>query len=191
MRRRAAVRKRFVRGCSRADRGSAKFFECGAFSHPLWVMPVPTAKRGGDPILIMRSICRIENSRSKRAARKSAAAYNPEANRSRRGRSEFNEREHLMKMITKSKSMRRSRAFLRPVLSAGVVATFIGGCAESPYVTAYDGVIIIQPHITHPVTTITATRIPTMNTDRGIVARSCVQASVTTTAMVPATTGIN
>ena len=42
-------------------------------------------------------------------------------------------------MITKSKSMRRSRAFLLSVLCAGVVATFIGGCAEGPYVTAYDG----------------------------------------------------
>jgi hypothetical protein len=44
-----------------------------------------------------------------------------------------------MKTITKSKSMRRSRAFLLSVLCAGVVATFIGGCAEGPYVTAYDG----------------------------------------------------
>jgi hypothetical protein len=35
--------------------------------------------------------------------------------------------------------MRRSRAFLLSVLCAGVVATFIGGCAEGPYVTAYDG----------------------------------------------------
>ncbi len=47
--------------------------------------------------------------------------------------------EHLMKTITKSKSMRRSRAFLLSVLCAGVIATFIGGCAEGPYVTAYDG----------------------------------------------------
>jgi hypothetical protein len=30
--------------------------------------------------------------------------------------------------------------------------------------------IIIRPHITRPITTITATRIPTMNTDREIVA---------------------
>jgi hypothetical protein len=43
-----------------------------------------------------------------------------------------------MKTITKSKSMRHSRAFLLSVLCAGVV-TFIGGCAEGPYVTAYDG----------------------------------------------------
>jgi hypothetical protein len=35
--------------------------------------------------------------------------------------------------------MRRSRAFLLSVLCAGVVATFLGGCAEGPYVTAYDG----------------------------------------------------
>jgi hypothetical protein len=47
--------------------------------------------------------------------------------------------EHLMKTITKSKSMRRSRALLLSVLCAGVIATFIGGCAEGPYVTAYDG----------------------------------------------------
>jgi hypothetical protein len=46
--------------------------------------------------------------------------------------------EHLMKTITKSKSMRRSRAFLLSVLCSGVIATFIGGCAEGPYVTAYD-----------------------------------------------------
>jgi hypothetical protein len=44
-----------------------------------------------------------------------------------------------MKTITKSKSMRRSRAFLLSVLCAGVVATFMVGCAEGPYVTAYDG----------------------------------------------------
>jgi hypothetical protein len=43
-----------------------------------------------------------------------------------------------MKTITKSKSMRRSRAFLLSVLCAGVVAIFMSGCAESPYVTAYD-----------------------------------------------------
>jgi hypothetical protein len=43
-----------------------------------------------------------------------------------------------MKTITKSKSMRRSRALLLSVLCAGVVATFMVGCAEAPYVTAYD-----------------------------------------------------
>jgi hypothetical protein len=43
-----------------------------------------------------------------------------------------------MKTITKSKSMRRSRAVLLSVLCAGVVATFMVGCAEGPYVTAYD-----------------------------------------------------
>jgi hypothetical protein len=41
-------------------------------------------------------------------------------------------------MKTKLKSKRRTRAFLLSVLCAGVVATFLGGCAESPYVTAYD-----------------------------------------------------
>jgi hypothetical protein len=43
-----------------------------------------------------------------------------------------------MKTITKSKSMRGSRTFL-VALCAGVVATFMVGCAEGPYVTAYDG----------------------------------------------------
>jgi hypothetical protein len=43
-----------------------------------------------------------------------------------------------MKTITKSKSMCRVRAVLF-VLCAGVIATFMGGCAEGPYVTAYDG----------------------------------------------------
>lgn len=43
-----------------------------------------------------------------------------------------------MKTITKSKSMRRSRAFLLSILCAGVIATFMSGCAEGPYVTAYD-----------------------------------------------------
>ena len=47
--------------------------------------------------------------------------------------------EHLTKTITKSKSVRRRRALLLSVLCAGVIATFIGGCAEGPYVTAYDG----------------------------------------------------
>jgi hypothetical protein len=56
----------------------------------------------------------------------------------KKGKSGFNEREHLMKTITKSKSMRRSRGFLLSVLCAGVIAAFLGGCAEAPYVTAYD-----------------------------------------------------
>jgi hypothetical protein len=57
----------------------------------------------------------------------------------RAARRKMKEREHLMKTTTKSKSMRRSRAFLLSVLCAGVIATFVGGCAEGPYVTAYDG----------------------------------------------------
>lgn len=44
-----------------------------------------------------------------------------------------------MKTITKSKSMRRSRTFLLSVVCACVVATLLGGCADGPYVTAYDG----------------------------------------------------
>jgi hypothetical protein len=42
-----------------------------------------------------------------------------------------------MKTMTKPKSRRRSRPFLLSILCAGVVATFVGGCAEGPYVTAY------------------------------------------------------
>ncbi len=46
--------------------------------------------------------------------------------------------EHLMKTITKSKSKRHSRAFLPSIVCVGAVAAFLGGCAESPYVTEYD-----------------------------------------------------
>jgi hypothetical protein len=45
---------------------------------------------------------------------------------------------HLMKTITKPKSMHRGRTFSLSVLCAGVIATFMSGCAEGPYVTAYD-----------------------------------------------------
>jgi hypothetical protein len=40
-------------------------------------------------------------------------------------------------MKTPMKSKGRSRALLS-ILCAGVVATFLGGCAEGPYMTAYD-----------------------------------------------------
>jgi len=53
----------------------------------------------------------------------------------KQGNPNSNEREHLMKTITKLKSIRRSLS----VLCAGVVSTFMVGCAEGPYVTAYDG----------------------------------------------------
>ena len=43
-----------------------------------------------------------------------------------------------MKTMTKSKYMHPSRAFLLSVFCAGVIATLIGGCADGPYVTAYD-----------------------------------------------------
>jgi hypothetical protein len=46
--------------------------------------------------------------------------------------------EHLMKTTTKSKSKRHNRAFLLSIVCAGAVAAFLGGCAESPYVTEYD-----------------------------------------------------
>jgi hypothetical protein len=41
-------------------------------------------------------------------------------------------------MKTTVKSKRHSRALLLSILCAGVIATFLGGCAEGPYVTAYD-----------------------------------------------------
>ena len=41
-------------------------------------------------------------------------------------------------MKTKMKSKRHSRALLLSILCAGVVAAFLGGCAEGPYMTAYD-----------------------------------------------------
>ena len=41
-------------------------------------------------------------------------------------------------MKTKMKPKRRTRALLLSVLCAGVVATFLGGCAEGPYVAGYD-----------------------------------------------------
>ena len=44
-----------------------------------------------------------------------------------------------MKTITKSKCMQHSRGFLLSLLCSGVIAAFLGGCAEGPYVTAYDG----------------------------------------------------
>jgi hypothetical protein len=34
--------------------------------------------------------------------------------------------------------MKTKRALLLSILCAGVVATFLGGCAEGPYMTAYD-----------------------------------------------------
>jgi hypothetical protein len=40
-------------------------------------------------------------------------------------------------MNTPTKTTRSNRALLLSILCAGV-ATFLGGCAEGPYVTAYD-----------------------------------------------------
>ena len=45
---------------------------------------------------------------------------------------------HLMKTITKCETKGRKRGLLLSLLCAGVVAAFLGGCAESPYVTTYD-----------------------------------------------------
>jgi hypothetical protein len=54
----------------------------------------------------------------------------------RRGNSEFKKGVNLMNTTMKSK--RHSPALLLSILCAGVVATFLGGCAEGPYMTAYD-----------------------------------------------------
>jgi hypothetical protein len=43
-----------------------------------------------------------------------------------------------MKSITKYDSKHRKRGLLLSLICAGVVAASLGGCAEGPYVTAYD-----------------------------------------------------
>ena len=43
-----------------------------------------------------------------------------------------------MKTTNKYGSKHRRRGLLLSLLCAGVVATFLAGCAEAPYVTAYD-----------------------------------------------------
>ncbi len=45
---------------------------------------------------------------------------------------------NLMNTITDSKFKRSSRTFFLSIVCAGAVATLLGGCAESPYATAYD-----------------------------------------------------
>jgi len=54
----------------------------------------------------------------------------------KRENSVFKKGEDLMNTTMKPK--RHSRALLLSILCAGVVATFLGGCAEGPYMTAYD-----------------------------------------------------
>jgi hypothetical protein len=51
--------------------------------------------------------------------------------REKRGKSELKKGDDLMKTTMKSK--RRSAALL-PILCAGLVAMFLGGCADTPYV---------------------------------------------------------
>jgi hypothetical protein len=45
--------------------------------------------------------------------------------------------DHPMK--TKFELKQRKRGLLLSLFCAGVIATFMGGCAEGPYMTAYDG----------------------------------------------------
>jgi hypothetical protein len=51
-------------------------------------------------------------------------------------RGKLNKGGYLMKTTKKSKCR---IPVLLSILCAGLVATFLGGCADSPYVTAYDG----------------------------------------------------
>jgi len=53
-----------------------------------------------------------------------------------------------MKTTTKSKR----RTLLLSMICAGVVATFLGGCAEGPYVTAYDTGYYPTPYYTRTYT---------------------------------------
>src|SRR2546423_12628228 len=55
-------------------------------------------------------------------------AHNGKRGNSRKG--------YLMKTTMKSK---RRIPVLLPILCAGLVTAFLGGCADGPYVTAYDG----------------------------------------------------
>lgn len=54
----------------------------------------------------------------------------------KKGNSGFKRGEYLMKTTMKSK--RHNRALLLSILCAGVITAFLGGCAEGPYMTAYD-----------------------------------------------------
>ena len=56
----------------------------------------------------------------------------------KQGNRNSNERETSDEDDTKIQIDGRSRAFLLSLLCASVVATFMVGCAEGPYVTAYD-----------------------------------------------------
>ena len=88
---------------------------------------------------------------------------------------------YLMKTTTKSKGR---IPVLLSILCAGLVGTFLGGCAESPYVRTTT--VIIRTDITTDTRTIIHTRIPI--TRRPMILRSCAQASVITMPMVRATT---
>ena len=45
---------------------------------------------------------------------------------------------HLMKTIKKCEGKHRKGGVLLSLACAGVIAAFMAGCAETPYVTAYD-----------------------------------------------------
>ena len=86
-----------------------------------------------------------------------------------------------MKTTTKSK---RCIPVLLSILCAGLVATFLGGCAESPYV-AYDTGYYPTGYYTTDTRTIIHTRIPITGHPT---IRSYAQASAITTRMVRGTT---
>ena len=86
-----------------------------------------------------------------------------------------------MKTTMESK---RHNPVLPSILCAGLVAAFLGGCAQGPYVTAYDGGYYPAGYYTG-YSNYEATRIPT--TGRPTI-QSCARAFATTTPMVRATT---
>jgi hypothetical protein len=73
-----------------------------------------------------------------RIRRNSLSAEAKRRFRKKKGNSELKEGNHLMKTITNCEARPRKRRLLLSLLCAGIVATFLGGCAEGPYVTAYD-----------------------------------------------------
>jgi hypothetical protein len=70
--------------------------------------------------------------------RNSLSAEANRRSRKKKGNSELKKGNHLMKTITNSEARPRKRRLLLSLLCTGVVATFLGGCAEGPNVTAYD-----------------------------------------------------
>jgi len=73
-----------------------------------------------------------------RILRKWLSAGDKAPSRSRREIQNSTKGNDLMKTITNCEARHRKRALWLSLLCAGVVATFLSGCAEGPYMTAYD-----------------------------------------------------